>query len=459
MGTEWQQRRLSDLVEIRHGWPFKSECFSLDNLGRPIVVAIGNFQYTGGFRFDSTTLKEYTGSYPKEYELQPGDILLVMTCQTAGGEILGIPGRIPNDGRIYLHNQRMGLVRLKSTEADLGYLYWLFLSRGFNQHLVLSASGTKILHTAPSRIDSFQFLLPPPSEQKAIAHILGNLDDKIENNRRMNETLEEMARTIFKSWFIDFDPVRAKLEGRQPAGMDAETAALFPSEFEESQLGPIPKGWKVTKVNDLARVNTRTLSKNDTLETIEYIEISEVLRGNIGKIQTYNRGEEPSRARRRLKNGDTVISTVRPDRGSYFLCLKPPENLIASTGFAVVSPNRAPWSFIFAALTQPEVFEYFGKQADGGAYPAIRAEIVENYNLIWPDQENIAKVFHQNVSPLLEMAEHNRKEAQTLAETRDALLPKLLSGELRVPEVSEFTAISNVQRQLIKRRVSEALVE
>src|SRR5438552_14981810 len=99
----WVQVRLGDIIKIEHGWPFKSGLFSQELTGRPIVVNIGNFRYTGGFRFDSTTLKEYRGEYPHEYELTPRDILLVMTCQTAGGEILGIPARIPDDGRIYLH--------------------------------------------------------------------------------------------------------------------------------------------------------------------------------------------------------------------------------------------------------------------------------------------------------------------------------------------------------------------
>ncbi len=109
--------------------------------------------------------------------------------------------------------------------------------------------------------------LPPLSEQTAIAHILGTLDDKIELNRQMNRTLEEIARAIFKSWFVDFDPVHAKARGEQPVGMDAETAALFPSEFEESELGPIPKGWRVDKLGNVANVSwgdTNTTKKSYT---------------------------------------------------------------------------------------------------------------------------------------------------------------------------------------------------
>src|SRR5437868_279783 len=146
----WQEIRLGDYVRIKHGWPFKSEYFSEYVDDKPVVVNIGNFKYTGGFRFDSTTLKGYLGDYPEEYVLEPNDILLVMTCQTAGGEILGIPGLIPDDRRKYLHNQRMGKVVItQPTIVDPYYLYYLFLSPDFNHHLAVTASGTKILHTSP----------------------------------------------------------------------------------------------------------------------------------------------------------------------------------------------------------------------------------------------------------------------------------------------------------------------
>lgn len=198
MASEWRLAKLGDIIKIEHGWPFKSDLYSDDLTGKPIVVSIGNFNYTGGFRFGSTLSKEYRGEYPAQYDLNPGEILLVMTCQTAGGEILGIPARVPDDGRRYLHNQRLGKVVIKRPmEVIPDFLYFLFLTPAFNRELVNSATGTKILHTAPSRIETFQFRLPPPHEQHAIAHILGTLDEKIELNRKMNETLEAMARALF----------------------------------------------------------------------------------------------------------------------------------------------------------------------------------------------------------------------------------------------------------------------
>lgn len=283
MRDNWQRVRFGDLVKITHGWPFKSGSFTEQRSGKPIVVNVGNFRYEGGFRFESTTVKEYTGDYPKEYELQAGDILLIMTCQTSGGEILGVPGRIPNDGRTYLHNQRLGKVIPKNPDQiDRDYIYYLALSPDFNRELCVSASGTKILHTAPGRIEAFQFDLPPIEEQKAIAKVLSSLDDKIELNRRMNATLEAMARALFKAWFVDFEPVHANLENRPSTSASPEIAKLFPSAFENG----IPKGWRVGRYSDLADVST-----GKGLKRTQFVDDGEIpvlgANGEIGRTDRY----------------------------------------------------------------------------------------------------------------------------------------------------------------------------
>ena len=224
-------------------------------------------------------------------------------------------------------------------------------------------------------VADFEFALPTLEEQRAIARVLGALDDRIELNRRMSETLEEMARALFRSWFVDFDPVRAKAEGR-PAGPPADLDALFPASFEASELGEIPAGWEVREISALTAINGWTLRTSDEMEFIDYVEISAVSAGTIERVQRYARGDEPSRARRRLRHGDTVLSTVRPDRGSFFLCLEPTGSLIASTGFAVVTPTQAPWAFVHTAMTQPDLFELLGHLADGAAYPAVRPDAI-----------------------------------------------------------------------------------
>ncbi len=269
-------------------------------------------------------------------------------------------------------------------------------------------------------------------EQRAIAGVLSTLDDKIELNRRENETLEGIARAIFKSWFVDFDPVRAKRDARALSGLPANVAALFPASLVESELGPIPAGWHAVAVNQVAKVNELTLNANDTLDPLHYIDISSVNAGEVSDVMVFPRGSEPSRARRRLQHGDTVMSTVRPNRGSYFLALKPLANLIASTGFATVSPKKVPWSFLHAALTRRGVFEYLGHVADGAAYPAVRPSVVETLELVRPEGDEVLEAFHELAAPLLEKMEASRQESSSLTHLRNQLLPKLISGELRV---------------------------
>ncbi|MDI1347507.1 MAG: restriction endonuclease subunit S [Pseudolabrys sp.] len=318
------------------------------------------------------------------------------------------------------------------TELDMRWLYYAITYHKLGE----IDEGSPIPSTTRSAVYVRDLDVPPSTEQKAIAAVLGALDDKIELSRRMNATLEAMARALFQSWFVDFDPVRAKLDGVPPAGLDPATAALFPEHFEEGEYGKLPVGWRHIAIDEVCAMNAWTLGKDDDLETLEYIEISEVSRGNIANIDTYTRGEEPSRARRRLRHGDTVLSTVRPDRGSYFLALNPPKNRVASTGFAVLTPTKAPWSFVHAAMTQPEVSDHLGQMADGGAYPAVRPEIIGNMKVAVPNEPKILEAFHRTCAPLFEQAEANRTQSRTLATLRDTLLPKLLSGELRAAPAS-----------------------
>ena len=322
------------------------------------------------------------------------------------------------------------------TEFDMRWLYYAIKYHKLGE----IDDGSPIPSTTRSAVYVRDVDVPPLPEQKAIAAVLGSLDDKIELNRRMNATLEAMARALFQSWFVDFDPVRAKLDDRQPTGVDTATAALFPAHFEHDEHEMRPAGWRHVAIEELCAINAWTLSKNDNFETLEYVEISEVSRGNIANIATYPHGEEPSRARRRLRHGDTVLSTVRPDRGSYFLALNPPKNRVASTGFAVLTPTKAPWSFVHAAMTLPEVSDHLGQMADGGAYPAVRPEIIEAMQVALPNEPKILEAFQRTCAPLFEQAEANRAQSRILAKLRDTLLQKLLSGELCVADVQEWVA-------------------
>jgi type I restriction enzyme, S subunit len=351
---------------------------------------------------DFVFISEAAADRLAKFESFPDDVLLVHKGT------LGKIGLMPKHRRFHRYIMGNSMLRVRCNPKILvpEYLYyWLGSAAGTNYLLSrVSQVGVPQIQHPLTTLRECRLPVPPLGAQHTIAHILGTLDDKIELNRRMNHTLEAMALALFKSWFVD-----------------------------PTQKG-LPQGWRNSPVSELCEINSWTLAKGDNLEHIEYVEISEVSRGNIADIQLYERGTEPSRARRRLRHGDSVLSTVRPDRGSYFLCLHPSPNLIASTGFAVLTPRKAPWSFIHAAMTQDEVFDYLGKHADGGAYPAIRPDIIGTLEVPLPPQPEILESFHRVCAPLYERAEHNRRESRTLALLRDTLLPKLLSGALQIKD-------------------------
>ncbi|MCK4596755.1 restriction endonuclease subunit S, partial [bacterium] len=190
MVGEWIEKTLGDLIDIKHGYAFKGEFFRDEPPG-DILLTPGNFAIGGGFKAD--TLKYYDGPVPDEFILHESDLIVTMTDLSKNSDTLGYPAFIPpsGEGRRFLHNQRLGKVVAKNREdVDLRYLHYLLCSREYRHEVIAGATGTTVKHTSPERIKKFRFLLPPLPEQRAIAHILGTLDDKIELNRQMNRTLE-----------------------------------------------------------------------------------------------------------------------------------------------------------------------------------------------------------------------------------------------------------------------------
>ena len=368
------------------------------------MVNIGNFQYTGGFRFESTTLKAYTGDYPQEFVLNPEDIILVMTCQTAGGEILGIPGRIPDDGRTYLHNQRMGKVVITAPEkVDKNFLYWLFLSPKFNYELFVTASGTKILHTSPSRIESFRFFLPPLPEQKAIAQILGSLDDKIELNRQMNQTLEKIAWTIFKSWFK-----------------------------EDS----FPDDWQFLPLEDCMAeiIDYRGKTPKKTSFGIPLITAKIVKNGRINEPQEYIAHEDYDSWMRRgfPKCGDVLMTTEAPlgeiaqlDGRKVALA----QRLITLRG----KPGILDKTYLKFLMQSSFVQEQLHARATGTTVLGIRQSELRKIDLVIPPFSEQQKI-SQTLRTIEDKIGANEEQYRTLASIRDTLLPKLLSGDICVSE-------------------------
>ena len=225
--AQWRQRRLGDVLEIKHGFAFKGEFFS--NTGEFVLLTPGNFREEGGLRLKGEKEKHYTGEFPEEFLLRQGDLLVAMTDLTQNAPILGSTAFIPEDGR-FLHNQRLGkIVNLKTNEVLPKFVFYLFNTASVRGHIKGSASGATVRHTSPSRIYDVPIEIPLLPVQRRIASILSAYDELIENNQRRIQILETMARAIYREWFVEF---------RFP---DHDKIPRVASPF-----GDVPQGWEVT---------------------------------------------------------------------------------------------------------------------------------------------------------------------------------------------------------------------
>jgi len=319
--------------------------------------------------------------------------------------------------------------RPDTAKVDPLYVYYFFNSRSGLHALDTIRRQVAVAGITGSDLAKLEIPVPSLPEQHAIASILGTLDDKIELNRRMNDTLEMIARSLFKSWFVDFDPVRAKAEGRDPL-VPKLLADLFPDSFEDSELGKIPQGWGVATLADLATLNPESWSKVSRPATVRYVDLSNTKWGHIEYVTTYARDNAPSRAQRVLRLGDTIVGTVRPGNGAYALVAD--DGLTGSTGFAVLRPQRPEYlEFVYLAATTRQNIEALAQLADGGAYPAVRPEVVASSHVVRAPNAVLA-AFSNAASPPLSRMAASERESRTLAALLDTLLPQLISGELRV---------------------------
>lgn len=282
-------------------------------------------------------------------------------------------------------------------------------------------------------LKAFHICAPDLAEQREIASTLGALDDKIELNRKTAATLEEMARALYRSWFVDFDPVRARAEGRAPAHMDPTTAALFPDSFDEDGL---PVGWKNGQLGDLALLSPTAHSRKAHPSRLEYVDLSNTKWGQIEATTCYDWNAAPSRARLILEVGDTIVGTVRPANGSYAYIGN--DGLTGSTGFAVLRPRDAiDRALVYVAATDPATIEDLANLADGGAYPAVRPDVVSS-RPVCMSPKDIRIAFSEMTAPFIDKMGALKIENRSLATLRDTLLPRLMSGELRLGAAHEM---------------------
>ncbi len=286
----------------------------------------------------------------------------------------------------------------------------------FNSGSAQPSLNRNFIYPIPMRV-------PKPAEQKSIASVLGALDDKIELNRRMNATLEAMARALFQSWFVDFDPVRAKLDGRKPLGMDDATAALFPKHLEDSLLGHIPKGWKAGSVVEGFNLTMGQSPPGDT-----YNDDGNGLPFYQGRtdfgFRFPTRRIYCSSPTRYAKPGDTLVS-VRVPVGDINMAN---EECCIGRGVAAVRHKSGATSFTYHSMAS--LYPDFARfEAEGTVFGSINKDSFEKLRFVIPPTEIIA-AYERQAGPLDEQIRTLEIQARTLATLRDTLLPKLLSGEL-----------------------------
>jgi type I restriction enzyme S subunit len=344
---------------------------------------------------------------------------------------------VPNDVLPACVNQHVSIIRVDARRADPGYVLGFLTHPDVKSYIESFNAGGSRRAVTKGHIESFRLPLPPLSEQHVIAHVLGTLDDKIELNRRINETLEAMARALFKSWFVDFDPVRAKAEGRDP-GLPKHIADLFPDSFEDSELGEIPTGWTAVHLPDVIEVNPgRTIKKGDVAP---YLDMANMPTRGHSPDHVFDRAFGSGM---RFKNGDTLVARITPclenGKTAYVDFLLDEQIGWGSTEYIVLRP-KPPLPLEFAyCLARSSRFREFAIQSMTGSSGRQRvpAESLYHYLLVTPSPE-IAEHFGHVAGALLSRASNSARESRALAAVRDSLLPKLVSGEIRIKNPEEI---------------------
>jgi type I restriction enzyme S subunit len=367
----------------------------------------------------------------KHFGLRQGDFLISTSASLGRVSVVG-PEAV--DAIAYT-----GIIRFRSRSSHLHheYLRAFLSSRIFVEQAERMATGSVIKHFGPSHLKQMAITLPPIETQVQIAQIFDVLDDRITLLRETNTTLEAIAQALFKSWFVDFYPVHAKMQGLALEGMDEATAALFPDSFEESELGDVPKGWRSGDLNTLAELNPESWSTKHHPGRILYVDLANTKAGQIDDYIDFSFEEAPSRARRALRSGDVIVGTVRPGNRSFARIASDVTGLTGSTGFAVLrSREVVDQALVYLAATNDEAIDRLSHLADGGAYPAVRPEVVGTTPLVIAP-EAIRNSFGEIANPLFASIGANQDRMKQLASLRDTLLSRLISGQI---SLSEFTA-------------------
>lgn len=396
-------------ASVFSGFAFKSS--DLKGEGIP-VIKIGNIQ-NRVVDYSNTQFfpEEKVTSRHEKYFLSDGDVLIAMTGQGSVGRVGKI--RILDSKKILL-NQRVGKFAVDNINLDNNYLYYIISSPLYESILFNAGIGSGQPNLSPQDILSVEIPYPDIKEQKAIAATLSVLDDMIELNNQINKTLEEMAQAIFKSWFVDFEPFKD-------------------GEFEESELGLIPKGWRVGVLEDIAFINTETINPQNYPET--FFEHFSIPLFDEGKFSAFEKGEVIKSNKYVIDSSCMLFSKLNPQFKRVFRPFCKTSKAICSTEFMVYKAKKPIYNnYIYSTLCSGSFHQFVMQNVTGTTNSRQRAipKNTLNFKMLIPD-ENALSSYNQIISGIFNIMQRIPEDNKLLSSIRDTILPKLMSGEIRVP--------------------------
>lgn len=310
-------------------------------------------------------------------------------------------------------------LRLNSARVEPLFASYFFLTEEHQRWMMNQCShGATMASLNQAILERIELPVPPLKVQQRIAGVLSAYDELIENSQRRIQILEAMARALYREWFVEF-----RFPGHEKIPLVA------------SPLGKIPRGWEVKTLAAVAAVNRAQINARNAPGELHYIDIASVGPGEIREITTYAFTDAPGRARRVVQHGDVLWSCVRPNRRSHALVMHPESNTIASTGFAVLTASAVPFTFLYFATTTDKFVGYLTNHATGAAYPAVTATTFEDAHLLVPPAPLLAR-FGEATIPMSEETHALQRQIHNLRETRDLLLPRLLSGQVALTDTA-----------------------
>jgi len=397
----WEKCTLENHINIKHGFAFKSKYFKSE--GHYVLMTPGSFFETGGFKNQGIKTKYYVGEFPSSYLLKKDDLLLAMTEQATG--LLGSAALTPENNK-FLHNQRLGLVKpITPIRVSISFLYWLYNSPYIRKQISEQSTGTKVKHTSPDKLRGVTTLLPPLPEQRKIAQILSTWDKAISTTESLIANSQQQKKALMQQL----------LTGKKRF-----------AEFEGK--------WERHSLSSLAFIDRNSLGKN-TASTFQfrYISLSDVHTGTISdNLEKHHFETSPSRARRKVSNGDILLATVRPNLQGFAKIGSNHNDCIASTGFSVLtSKKNVCGNYLYHYLFGAHIKGQIEALVVGSNYPAINSSDVSGLKVYCPlhdEQKKIASVLtaaDQEIDTLQQKLSHLKQE-------KKALMQQLLTGKRRV---------------------------